>query len=515
MAKGNARTIAKIVAEKNPGPVLVYENGQLVSRQIIGWHTTPRNGRRFLRIGLESLAGREAAIVTEDHLILTRNGWKEACKLTSDDEVATAYPTLSAIQKQLLIGGLLGDTGLSGHGTGRNRSSINESHTTRDRAYVEAKVSAFAGLGITIQDREPDKTHPNGMVQYWSKSLPSLAEYGEAFYPNGKKIVPRELIESDGLSDAALAIWYMDDGSTTIHNGVDSLHPYCHVATNGFPDDDVYWLVGYLTDHGFPCTALESKGSTGTRINFTKDGSQALVEHIARFVPPSLRYKVGHLNGLDNFDPSSWGTGQSVASWGRVIVTEFTGPLRKSSRKIRDDSVTYCLSVEGESQNFVAGPIVVHNCSQDIVSVGFRYHMTDDQAAVGLANLDLAQQNVARARAHAQFYYEQLHDVPGLVVPPFDPSCDYWLHGMIVEEDRDGFMARMAERGIPTSRAHARNDHHTGFAVATARQDGDLPGTTYFDDHQVNVPGGGWLSMAECERVFEAIKQSVPAPVTA
>jgi len=142
---------------------------------------------------------------------------------------------------------------------------------------------------------------------------------------------------------------------------------------------------------------------------------------------------------------------------------------------------------------------------QNIVEAGYRYHMTDDQAVVGMANLSVAKVNVASARFNATRYARHFKSLPGITMPPFDRTSNYWLHGIIIEGDRDEFQRRMAERGIPTSRAHARNDVHDAFVKATARQDGDLPGTTYFDSHQTNIPGGAWLKATEINEVLEAV----------
>ena len=513
MANGRAIQISKVVADKNPGPVLVYENGQLVPRRVIGWHENPRTGRKFLRIALKSLEGREAAIVTEDHEVLTRQGWKRADQLTAQDEVATAYPSPSALQRQLLIGGLLGDAGINGMRGGRRRNVIVETHTARDRTYAEAKVSALAGLGMQMVERPPDPKHPNGSVQFWSKSLPTLSELGQAFYPNGHKHVPRELIEREGLSDAALAIWFMDDGHTTIHNGMDALHPYCQVASNGFTEEDVRWLVDYLEGIDLPSRATSSAGSTGWRIAFTKEGSRRLIERIARFVPQHMRYKVAHLPELEPFDPESWGTGESLVSWDEVIVTEL--PARgHSGRKVRSDNMTYCLTVEGESHNFVAGPIVVHNCAQDIEESGYRYHMTDDQAVVGLANFDLAQRGVAAARANAAWYSQALSSVRGITLPQYLPTADYWIFTLLADR-RDELKAYLASKNIASSQVHARNDKHTAFKRAAVRQDGGLLGVEQFDAHQLSIPCGWWVSPAEREQIASAIIEwaSVPASV--
>lgn len=150
-------------------------------------------------------------------------------------------------------------------------------------------------------------------------------------------------------------------------------------------------------------------------------------------------------------------------------------------------------------------------CAQDITEVGYRYHMTDDQAVVGLSNLYIAEHSVAMARKNAQWYCEQLANIPGIVVPPFDPNCDYWIFGLLIEQDRDRFMQYMSEHGIPTSRVHARNDIHTGFAQASTNTHAQRIGVDYFDAHQVNIPVGWWVTEEERQFICSAVKESVGA----
>jgi dTDP-4-amino-4,6-dideoxygalactose transaminase len=142
-------------------------------------------------------------------------------------------------------------------------------------------------------------------------------------------------------------------------------------------------------------------------------------------------------------------------------------------------------------------------CSQDIVEAGYRYHMTDDQAAVGLANLPYASRSVARSRENAEWYCQSLAGAPGITVPPFDPDCDYWLM-TILANDRDGLMAHLTERGIASSQVHARCDKHTAFKRATAHS-GQLPGVDHFDAHQLSIPTGFWISDQDREHIAGAV----------
>lgn len=143
-------------------------------------------------------------------------------------------------------------------------------------------------------------------------------------------------------------------------------------------------------------------------------------------------------------------------------------------------------------------------CAQDITEAGYRYHMTDDMASIGLANIELAVRGVYAATRHALRYHALLSGVHGINLPPYDSSCNYWLFG-ILADDRDGLAIRLAEHGIPTSRAHARNDGHSAFKAAAIRQDGDLPGVEYFDNHQLNIPVGWWVDESEINFIAREI----------
>lgn len=131
------------------------------------------------------------------------------------------------------------------------------------------------------------------------------------------------------------------------------------------------------------------------------------------------------------------------------------------------------------------------NIEKPIEEAGFKYHMNDLAAAIGLVNLPLAVAAVARHRENAAWYGDVLRGVPGVRLPPADPGSAWWLYTLILEPDdaQRGFIQFMAERGVECSRVHARNDAHPAFGAGPA----DLPGVAYFDGHQVAIPVGWWV----------------------
>ncbi len=152
-------------------------------------------------------------------------------------------------------------------------------------------------------------------------------------------------------------------------------------------------------------------------------------------------------------------------------------------------------------------------CAQDIEHAGYRGHMTDDQAAVGLANAERVEWIISKHRENAAYYCHVFANLPGITVPPYDPGSTYWLFSLLAD-DRDGLQRHLAERGVASSQVHARNDRHTAFRQASSPSS-PLPGVEYFDSHQLSVPVGWWLSYEEREQVAGAVIsfacQAVPA----
>ncbi len=88
--------------------------------------------------------------------------------------------------------------------------------------------------------------------------------------------------------------------------------------------------------------------------------------------------------------------------------------------------------------------------------VGFNYRMTNVQAAIGLAQVEIFDELVDARIRHAQQYNARLGDVAGLRLPPSPPGLKnvYWMYGLVVEDDfgmtRDELRNALAARGVET-----------------------------------------------------------------
>jgi perosamine synthetase len=140
----------------------------------------------------------------------------------------------------------------------------------------------------------------------------------------------------------------------------------------------------------------------------------------------------------------------------------------------------------------------------DLTEVGYKYHLSDYGAALGLANLDGFAARMERRRALARQYTAGLSAVPGLRLFEYQPDREsaYWLYGMHVE-NRLSFIRALKSRGIVASVAHNGIDKNTLFG---GRRD-DLVNQRRFDETQIHIPLHDALDPEQADYIITAIKQ--------
>jgi len=141
-------------------------------------------------------------------------------------------------------------------------------------------------------------------------------------------------------------------------------------------------------------------------------------------------------------------------------------------------------------------------CTQDITKVGFKYHMNDINASIGLANIGKADYSVSCSRRNSRDYINKVHN-PLLTLPDWDETCSYWLFSMHVKAGlKDHFTKYLSDHGIMSSPVHFRNDLYSSISQF---QDGDLPGVTSFTETQICIPNGWWLTLFEQEHIIKVL----------
>jgi perosamine synthetase len=152
--------------------------------------------------------------------------------------------------------------------------------------------------------------------------------------------------------------------------------------------------------------------------------------------------------------------------------------------------------------------------SRDYVhdDLGYNYRLTNLQAAVGVAQLERADELVDRRRAVARRYRERLRGVPGLQLPVERPGVRnvFWMYGIVVDEAaygmgrdalaealrREGFDSRPFFRPLHRQKVLARR----GVSVA-----GEFPVTERIAAGGLYLPTGPVITGKEIDRVADAI----------
>jgi dTDP-4-amino-4,6-dideoxygalactose transaminase len=143
-------------------------------------------------------------------------------------------------------------------------------------------------------------------------------------------------------------------------------------------------------------------------------------------------------------------------------------------------------------------------CEEEILEFGYKYHLNDVCATVGLNNMSLADKNVERCRENGIFFEKELRNIEGITLTQtsVDRFSSYWLFTILVE-DRASFVRKMEAKGIHVSRVHERNDIHD-FAK---KYQCDLPVLDSIIDDMVCIPCGWWVTDEDREYIVREIER--------
>jgi len=141
-------------------------------------------------------------------------------------------------------------------------------------------------------------------------------------------------------------------------------------------------------------------------------------------------------------------------------------------------------------------------CEANIAEYGYKFHMNDMTATIGLEQLKYVAETIEKHRANAARYDEAFRGLE--TVRPLryknDHRSVYWLYTMRVKYPLK-FMDHMKKAGITVSQVHARNDTHTMFRDFMT----ELPGLDEFTSEQVSIPVGWWLTDEDLTSIINTV----------
>jgi recombination protein RecA len=355
LADGTQEKIGKIVNQRMDVEVLSYDaaTDTMVPRKIVNWFDNG-NAERFLQFTVAKSGKNGVAqfAATENHLIRTPGGWREAGELITGDRVLVAEKKLLSDQQlQVILGAVMGDGNLSPNRRGRNGTRFRMGHGAKQAAYLDWKVSLLGNIGHARTE------NVKGAVFADFTPLPELAELQDAVYfGDGKKHLTWEYLKS--LTPLGLAVWYMDDGCFTVRSkgvqertvgGTGRIEICVEAMSPGSRDR----LVRYLQDTYKLDVKLMSRGARQVSVlQFTTASSEKFQKIVAPYIHPSMDYKL-----LPRFRGKFAVTPQFAPAGERLVAAPILGihvkpPTRSMKR--------FDIEVEGLHNYFVDG-VMVHN----------------------------------------------------------------------------------------------------------------------------------------------------------
>src|SRR5664280_2639076 len=324
----------------------------LVSHPVTNWFD---NGvaEHFLQFTVQTSAGngRSQFAATDNHLIRTPGGWREAGELIVGDRVlANETARLSDQQWQLVLGGLMGNAHLAPNPRDRHGVCFRMGHGEKQVEYLDWKASLFGNIA---QSRN---VNVKGAVFV---ALSPLCELGElrdvVYWGDGNKHLTDDYFKS--LSPLALAIWFMDDGSFSERSkGLQQRTAgsgRVEFCVEAMSEASRVRLADYLRDvHGIDSRLSIRVAAKKAVLTMTTAGSSRFLELVAPYVHPSMSYKLlPGLRGQFGLAPQFVEPSQVLVS-ARVLSVK-TKPQTRSMHR-------FDIEVAGTHNYFVDG-VMVHN----------------------------------------------------------------------------------------------------------------------------------------------------------
>jgi dTDP-4-amino-4,6-dideoxygalactose transaminase len=140
----------------------------------------------------------------------------------------------------------------------------------------------------------------------------------------------------------------------------------------------------------------------------------------------------------------------------------------------------------------------------DIQIQGYKYHMNNVSATIGLVQLESIEELLGKYRTVGKYLDFRLKGISGLETVVHYPNSEssYWLYTLKVER-RDDFVKMMTRNGFMASEIHKRNDQHTYLNDHPA----ELPNLDRFYSRLVHIPCGWWVTLEDCDKMIDLIKK--------
>jgi len=157
--------------------------------------------------------------------------------------------------------------------------------------------------------------------------------------------------------------------------------------------------------------------------------------------------------------------------------------------------------IDRDKRNYKGNDLRLEN---DITEYGYKFHMNDINATIGLYNLTHIPSILKKNRENASFFDIKLKNMNNIKLMNVNSKCNsaFWLYTIRVLNGRKtNFMEKMKEFGIMTSQVHNRNDINSCVKKYVEA----LHNLDILENELVCIPVGWWLSDDDIEKIANAI----------
>lgn len=232
---------------------------------------------------------------------------------------------------------------------------------------------------------------------------------------------------------------------------------------------------------GIPCD-LEPLMKTGRKhkIKIIEDAAHAL----------GAKYKNKKVGTIANFTCFSLQAIKHITTVdGGILATKKTGDFQKGK-------ILRWYGIDRSK------PTTDTRIEIDIKDWGYKFHMNDVAATMGIVQMQYIEKILKSHRDNANFYDQNIKNQL-IYRPEISWKClpSYWLYTILLPSSkiRDKFFLYMKNSGVMVSRVHSRNDTHTVFKEFKS----SLPGVEEFDSRQISIPVHWKLSENQREKITE------------
>ena len=139
---------------------------------------------------------------------------------------------------------------------------------------------------------------------------------------------------------------------------------------------------------------------------------------------------------------------------------------------------------------------------QNILESGYKFHMNDVNASIGLGNLPGAIENVKKHNKNALYLFKNLQNIKGVELMPYNYGSAYWIYTLFVS-NLSSFKNYMTSKSIGVNQVHTRNDTHE----CVKQYKTELLNLSQIEKQFISIPCGWWLTNDQLYHIVESIKE--------